>query len=162
MGNSWQFVLNKKHQATMTEQEFSRQVWRMYDQITTADGVKGKVLQVAFNTKSVRVYISGAPEWIRCELIETHTTGKGADGDDTAIIEELHNKLLAAEDKIVGLKNERQQLADKISKNYLAELLRAVNIMQQGLQEKKHKIQQVESGLAAITAVIEKFNNGEE
>ena len=146
----------------MTEQEFSRQIWRMYDQITTADGVKGKVLQVAFNTKSVRAYISGAPEWIRCELIETHTTGKGADGDDTAIIEELHNKLLAAEDKIVGLKNERQQLADKISKNYLAELLRAVNIMQQGLQEKKHKIQQVESGLAAITAVIEKFNNGEE
>lgn len=146
----------------MTEQEFSRQVWRMYDQITTADGVKGKVLQVAFNTKSVRAYISGAPEWIKCELIETHTTGKGADGDDSAIIEELHNKLLAAEDKIVGLKNERQQLADKISKNYLAELLRAVNIMQQGLQEKKHKIQQVESGLAAITAVIEKFNNGEE
>ena len=31
--------------------------------------------------------------------------------------------------------------------------------MQQGLQEKKHKIQQVESGLAAITAVMEKFNN---
>lgn len=147
----------------MTEQEFSRQVWRMYDQITTADGVKGKVLQVAFNTKSVRAYISGAPEWIRCELIETHTTGKGADGDDAAIIEELHNKLLAAEDKIVGLKNERQQLADKIGKNYLAELLRAVNVMQQGLQEKKHKIQQVESGLAAITAVIEKLNSsGEE
>ena len=64
----------------MTEQEFSRQVWRRYDQITTAEGVKGKVLQVAFNTKSVRAYISGAPEWIRCESIETHTTGKGADG----------------------------------------------------------------------------------
>jgi hypothetical protein len=28
------------------------------------------------------------------------------------------------------------------------------------LQEKKHKIQQVESGLATITAIIEKLNSG--
>ena len=146
----------------MTEQEFSRQVWRMYDQITTADGVKGKVLQVAFNTKSVRAYISGAPEWIRCESIETHTTGKGADGDDTAIIEELHNKVLSQAERIGKLEEERRLLQEKISRNYLGELLRAVNVMQQGLQEKKHKIQQVESGLAAITAVMEKMKNSGE
>jgi hypothetical protein len=30
---------------------------------------------------------------VRCELIETHTTGKGADGDDSAIIEELQKKV---------------------------------------------------------------------
>ena len=144
----------------MTEQEFSRQVWRMYDQITTADGVKGKVLQVAFNSKSVRAYISGAPEWIRCELIETHTTGKGADGDDTAIIEELHNKVLKQDERIGRLEEEKRLLQEKISRNYLGELLRAVNVMQQGLQERKHKIQQVESGLADISAVIEKLNNG--
>ena len=143
----------------MTEQEFSRQVWRMYDQITTADGVKGKVLQVAFNTKSVRAYISGAPEWIRCESIETHTTGKGADGDDTAIIEELHNKVLSQGERIGKLEEERRLLQEKISRNYLGELLRAVNIMQQGLQEKKHKMQQVESSLSAIAAVIEKLNS---
>ena len=146
----------------MTEQEFSRQVWRMYDQITTADGVKGKVLQVAFNTKSVRAYISGSPEWVKCELIETHTTGKGADGDDTAIIEELHNKVLKQDERIEKLEEERRLLQEKISRNYLGELLRAVNIMQQGLQERKHKIQQVENGLAAISSVIEKMNNGEE
>lgn len=146
----------------MTEQEFSRQVWRMYDQITTADGVKGKVLQVAFNTKSVRAYISGAPEWIKCELIETHTTGKGADGDDSAIIEELHNKVLKQDERIEKLEEERRLLQEKISRNYLGELLRAVNIMQQGLQERKHKIQQVESGLAAISSVIDKMNNGDE
>ena len=134
----------------------------MYDQITTADGVKGKVLQVAFNSKSVRAYISGAPEWIRCELIETHTTGKGADGDDTAIIEELHNKVLSQAERIGKLEEERRQLQEKISRNYLGELLRAVNIMQQGLQERKHKIQQVESGLVAITAVIEKLNISDE
>ena len=145
----------------MTEQEFSRQVWRMYDQITTADGVKGKVLQVAFNTKSVRAYISGAPEWIRCELIETHTTGKGADGDDTAIIEELHKKVLTQDERIGKLEEERRQLQEKISRNYLGELLRAVNVMQQGLQERKHKTQQIESSLSAIAAVVEKMKSEE-
>ena len=146
----------------MTEQEFSRQVWRMYDQITTADGVKGKVIQVAFNTKSVRAFISGAPEWIRCELIETHTTGKGADGDDTAIIEELHNKVLKQDERIGRLEEEKRLLQEKISRNYLGELLRAVNVMQQGLQERKRKIRQVDNSLAAIADVVEKLNNNEE
>lgn len=145
----------------MTEQEFSRQVWRMYDQITIADGVKGKVLQVSFNTKSVRAYISGAPEWIRCELIETHTTGKGADGDDTAIIEELHCRVLNQADEISRLQEEKRHLQEKISRNYLGELLRAVNIMQQGLQERKRKTQQVEDSLSAIAAVVEKMKSEE-
>ena len=145
----------------MTEQEFSRQVWRMYDQITTADGVKGKVIQVAFNTKSVRAFISGAPEWIRCELIETHTTGKGADGDDTAIIEELHNKVLKQDERIGRLEEEKRLLQEKISRNYLGELLRAVNTMEQGLREKKHKHEQIESSLAAIAAVVEKMKSEE-
>lgn len=145
----------------MTEQEFSRQVWRMYDQITTADGVKGKVLQVAFNTKSVRAYISGSPEWVKCELIETHTTGKGADGDDSAIIEELHNKVLSQAERIEKLEEERRLLQEKISRNYLGELLRAVNIMQQGLQERKKKHEQIESSLSAIAAVVEKMKSEE-
>ena len=146
----------------MTEQEFSRQVWRMYDQITTADGVKGKVIQVAFNTKSVRAFISGAPEWIRCELIETHTTGKGADGDDTAIIEELHNKVLKQDERIGRLEEEKRLLQEKISRNYLGELLRAVNVMQQGLQERKSKIKKVEDSLAAIADIVEKLGNSDE
>ena len=134
----------------------------MYDQITTADGVKGKVIQVAFNTKSVRAFISGTPEWIRCELIETHTTGKGADGDDTAIIEELHNKVLKQDERIGRLEEEKRLLQEKISRNYLGELLRAVNVMQQGLQERKSKIRKVEDSLAAIADVVEKLNNNEE
>ena len=146
----------------MTEQEFSRQVWRMYDKITTAEGVFGKVLGVSFTTKSVRAYISGAPEWIRCESIETHTTGKGADGDDTAIIEELHNKVLSQAERIGKLEEERRLLQEKISRNYLGELLRAVNVMQQGLQERKRKHEQIESSLSAIAAVIDKLNSGGE
>ena len=129
----------------------------MYDQITTAEGVKGKVLSVSFTTKSVRAFISGAPEWVRCELIETHTTGKGADADDAAIIEELHNRLMSAEDKITKLRHEKQDLAEKISKNYLGDLLRAVNLMQQGLTEKKHKMDQIDSGLKQIQDALAKM-----
>ena len=130
----------------------------MYDKITTAEGVPGKVLGVSFTTKSVRAYISGAPEWIRCESIETHTTGKGADGDDVAIIEELHNKVLSQGERIGKMEEERRLLQEKISRNYLGELLRAVNVMQQGLQERKRKHEQIESSLSAIAAVIEKIN----
>ena len=91
----------------MTEQDFLRQVWRPYDKITTADGVPGKVLGVSFTTKSVRAFISGAPEWVSCTLIETHTTGKGGDGDDLAIIEELHNKVLNQATEIDRLREDK-------------------------------------------------------
>lgn len=146
----------------MTEQEFQKQVWRPYDKITTAEGVPGKVLSVCFSTKSVRAYISGAPEWVRCELIETHTTGKGGDGDDCAIIEELHNKVLHQANEIERLRNEKTALAEKISKNYLGDLLKAVNQMKQGLQEKKHKMEQIDSGLAQIQATLEKMEQSNE
>lgn len=146
----------------MTEQDFLRQVWRPYDKITTADGVPGKVLGVSFTTKSVRAFISGAPEWVSCTLIETHTTGKGADGDDVAIIEELHNKVLHQANEIERLRNEKTALAEKISKNYLGDLLKAVNQMKQGLQEKKHKMEQIDIGLAQIQATLEKMEQSNE
>ena len=145
----------------MTEQDFLRQVWRPYDKITTADGVPGKVLGVSFTTKSVRAFISGAPEWVSCTLIETHTTGKGADGDDVAIIEELHNKVLNQSDEINRLREEKKALAEKISKNYLGDLLRAVNLMEQGLREKKHKLDQIDSGLKQIQDALAKMDETE-
>ena len=145
----------------MTEQDFLRQVWRPYDKITTADGVPGKVLGVSFTTKSVRAFISGAPEWVSCTLIETHTTGKGADGDDVAIIEELHNKVLNQSDEINRLREEKKAVAEKISKNYLGDLLRAVNLMEQGLREKKHKLDQIDSGLKQIQDALAKMEETE-
>lgn len=140
----------------MTEQEFSRQVWRMYDQITTADGIKGKVLNVCFTTKSVRAYIGGSPEWIKCDMIETHITGKGGDADDATIIEELHNRVIKQADEIERLRNERQVLIDKLSKNQINGLLQAVHMMKQGLTEKKHKLEQVERGLEQINEIYNK------
>ena len=141
----------------MTEQEFIRQVWRPYDKITTAEGVPGKVLGVSFTTKSVRAFISGAPEWVKCELIETHTTGKGADGDDVAIIEELHNKVLTQAERIGKLEEERRLLQEKISKNYLGELLHAMNIIKEGIQEKKNKIAKIDNGLEQIQTALAKM-----
>ena len=134
----------------MTEQNFQTQHWRMYDQITTADGIKGKVLGVSFTTKSVRAFISGAPEWVKCELIESHTSGKGGECDDATIIEQLHGKVITQASEIERLREEKKELADKISHNYLGDLLKAINIMQQGLQEKKKKMEQIESGLKLI------------
>ena len=146
----------------MTEQEFQTQVWRMYDQITTADGIKGKVLNVCFTTKSVRAFISGAPEWVRCDLIETHTTGKGGNADDMTIIEDLHNKVLRQSDEIERLKDEKQLLVDKISKNYLADILRAMNMVKEGIQEKKSKINKIDNGLTLLQEALEKIEQSNE
>jgi hypothetical protein len=141
----------------MTEQEFQKQVWRPYDQITTADGVKGKVLNVCFTTKSVRAFISGAPEWVRCELIETHTTGKGADGDDSAIIEELHKKVLTLQGTIEKQQEQNAQLAEKLNMISGGELIKNVNVILSQLQEKKKRIEKIETCMVEVEAVVEKI-----
>lgn len=134
----------------MTEKEFSKQIWRMYDQITTAEGVKGKVLGVAFSTRSVRAYISGSPEWIKCDLIETHITGKGGDADDDAIIEELHNKILKQADEIERLKAQKRELEEKYDKYHLKELMSCVRDLHGGLTERKKKIELIDRALEKI------------
>ena len=141
----------------MTEQEFQKQVWRMYDQITTAEGVNGKVLGVSFTTKSVRAYISGAPEWIKCDLIETHTTGKGADGDESAIIDELHIKILSLQATIEGLKVKNIQMAEKLNMISGDGLIRNVNMILSQLQEKKKRIEKIETCMIEVETVVDKI-----
>jgi hypothetical protein len=146
----------------MTEQEFDSQVWRRFDLVTTDTEIETTVMNVCFSTRSVRIYIKDAPpEWLPYKRIVKHTTRKGGDADDMALIEELHNRVIKQSDEIERLKQEKAVLVDKISKNYLGELLRAVNVMQQGLQERKKKHEQIESSLSAIAAVVEKMK-GEE
>ena len=145
----------------MTEKQFQTQAWRMYDQITTAEGVKGKVLGVNFGTKSVRAYISGSPEWVGCELIETHITGKGEPADDLEIIEQLHKRVLAQADEIDRLKTENKQLSEKIGKNYLKDILSTVNQIQQAQQEKKAKMQKLDDGIAWIENFIEMIDKNQ-
>lgn len=144
----------------MTEQEFDQQVWRRFDVVITDTGIETTVMNVCFSTRSVRIYIKDAPpEWLPCKRIEKHTTYKGGDADDLAVIEELHNRIMKQDDKIVRLEREKVALAEKISRNYLGDLLRAVNLMQQGLQEKKHKMEQIDSGLKQIQDTLEKMEN---
>ena len=143
----------------MTEQEFDQQVWRRFDVVTTDTGIETTVMNVCFSTRSVRIFVKNAPpEWMPCKRIVKHTTHKGGDADDSAIIEELHDKIMKQDDQIERLKKEKAALAEKISKNYLGDLLRAVNLMQQGLQEKKHKMDQIDSGLKQIQDALSKMD----
>ena len=141
----------------MTEQEFDQQVWRRFDVVTTDTGIETTVMNVCFTTRSVRIYVKNAPpEWLPCKRIEKHTTRKGDTADEGTIIEEMHNRILKQDDKIVRLEKEKAVLAEKISKSYPSEILKAVNAIKEGLTEKKHKIEKIEKGLAAIDAVMTK------
>ena len=144
----------------MTEQEFDSQVWRRFDVVTTDTGIETTVMNICFSTRSVRIFVKNAPpEWLSAKRIEQHTTRKGGDADDLTIIEELHNRILKQNEQIERLKNEKAALTEKISKNYPAELLKAVNAIKEGLTEKKHKIEKIEKGLATLDNIFATLNN---
>lgn len=81
----------------MTEQEFKKQVWRAYDTVDI-DGVANhaRVIAVGFPSLSVRAAIApGVVEWFKYDQIVAHHSATG-NPDDLSIIEDLHNKLMAA------------------------------------------------------------------
>lgn len=144
----------------MTEQEFDQQVWRRFDNVTTDTGIETTVMNVCFSTRSVRIYVKNAPaEWLPFKRIVAHTTRKGDTADEGTIIEELHNRILKQDEKIVRLENEKAALAEKISRNYPAELLKAVNMLKEGLTEKKNKLEKIERGLELIVSTLAAINN---
>ena len=144
----------------MTEQEFDSQVWRRFDVVTTDTGIETTVMNICFSTRSVRIFVKNAPpEWLPAKRIEKHTTRKGGDADDLTIIEELHNRILKQREQIERLKNEKAALTEKISRNYPAELLKAVNAIKEGLTEKKHKIEKIEKGLATLDDIFSILTN---
>ena len=139
----------------MTEQEFDSQVWRRFDIVTTDTEIETTVMNVCFSTRSVRIYIKDAPpEWLPFKRIVKHTTRKGGDADDMALIEELHNRIIKQSDEIERLKQEKAVLVDKISKNYLGDILQAVNLMKEGLTEKKKKTEKVERALDMVVSAL--------
>jgi uncharacterized coiled-coil protein SlyX len=144
----------------MTEQEFDQQVWRRFDNVTTDTGIETTVMNVCFSSRSVRIFVKNAPpEWLPAKRIEKHTTRKGGDADDLAVIEELHNRIMKQDDQIVRLKNEKAALTEKISKSYPSEILKAVNAIKEGLTEKKHKIEKIEKGLATLDDIFSILTN---
>ena len=146
----------------MTEQEFDQQVWRRFDNVTTDTGIETTVMNVCFSTRSVRIYVKNAPaEWLPFKRIVAHTTRKGDTADEGTIIEELHNRILKQDEKIVRLENEKAALAEKISRNYPAELLKAVNMLKEGLTEKKSKLEKIERGLELIVSTLARIDGTE-
>ena len=144
----------------MTEQEFDQQVWRRFDVVTTDTGIETTVMNVCFSTRSVRIFVKNAPpEWLSFKRIVAHTTRKGDTADEGTIIEELHNRILKQDEKIVRLENEKAALAEKISRNYPSELLKAVNMLKEGLTEKKNKLEKIERGLELIVRTLASINN---
>jgi len=144
----------------MTEQEFDQQVWRRFDVVTTDTGIETTVMNVCFSTRSVRIYVKNAPaEWLPFKRIVAHTTRKGDTADEGTIIEELHNRILKQDEKIARLENEKAALAEKISRNYLGELLKSVNMLKEGLTEKKSKLEKIERGLELIVSTLAAINN---
>ena len=142
----------------MTEQEFDSQVWRRFDNVTTDTGIETTVMNVCFTTRSVRIYVKNAPpEWLPCNRIVAHTTRNGGNADDSALIEELHNKIMKQGDEIEKLKEERAKLQEKISKNYLEDILISVNMLKDGLTEKKKKVEKVERGLELIVSTLSRI-----
>ena len=142
----------------MTEQEFDSQVWRRFDLVTTDTEIETTVMNVCFSTRSVRIYIKDAPpEWLPCKRIVKHMTRKGDTADEGTIIEELHNRILKQNEQIERLKQEKATLIDKISKNYLGDILQAVNLMKEGLTERKKKTEKVERALDMIVSALAKI-----
>lgn len=123
--------------------------------VTTDTGIATTVMNVCFTTRSVRIFVKNAPpEWMPCKRIVTHTTRKGDTADEGTIIEEMHDKIMKQDDQIERLKNEKAALAEKISKNYLGDILQAVNMVKEGLTEKKKKMEKVERGLDLVVSTI--------
>lgn len=106
----------------MTEQEFKKQVWRAYDTVDI-DGVANhaRVIAVGFPSLSVRAAIApGVVEWFKYDQIVAHHSATG-NPDDLSIIEDLHNKLMAANKRnddlqqILNTQQERiKELNDKL------------------------------------------------
>lgn len=146
----------------MTEQEFDQQVWRRFDNVTTDTGIETTVMNVCFSTRSVRIYVKNAPaEWLPFKRIVAHTTRKGDTADEGTIIEELHNRILKQEEKIARLENEKAALAEKISRNYLKDILQSVNMLKEGLTEKKNKLEKIERGLDLIVSTLARIDGTE-
>lgn len=142
----------------MTEQEFDQQVWRRFDIVTTDTGIETTVMNVCFTTRSVRIFVKNAPpEWLPCNRIVSHTTRKGDDADDSAIIEELHNRVLGLQARVDKLTEEKAKLMEQMKKNHAGELLTQVNIIGNQLQEKKKRIEKIETSVQLIREIVEKI-----
>lgn len=146
----------------MTEQEFLRQVWRAYDTVELDCGLRRKVLNVCFPTRSVQVSLDkDNREWFRCELIVSHQSVTG-EPDDISIINDLQEKWMKATKK----NEELEQLVEKqkfaIMRGKKDELLKVLHVVNERLQQKKGVLTKLEDSLEKLNRIIEINEQSEE
>lgn len=140
----------------MTDSEFLQQVWRPMDSVVLTNGIKGRVHNVCFTTKSVRIHMPEGPaEWFRCDYILEHKSMTN-EPDDISTIENLHQKLMDAEKRIEDLIAIKSMLEDKINRKVHGEILTKVNIIQNLVSEKRKHIEKVDACMEDIRMLIEK------
>lgn len=146
----------------MTEQEFMTQVWRPFDTVEIEGGIKGRVINVCFSSRSVKVPIgNGCADWFGCKLIVSHQSNTG-NVDDAGIIESLHNRLMAANDRndaqqrIIEQQREKiQSFNDKIEHASNSALRKSVNILAASLVTKKKTIEDIDKAVARINEMLD-------
>lgn len=143
----------------MTEKEFFQQVWRPYDTVAIDGGITGRVNNVCFPTRSVRISMpQGGHEWFRCEMIERHYCATG-EATDLEIIAEQHRKLDAYKREMEALKERARQAEEKLSRNYAGDLLRNVNVILTALTERKKRMEKIEDAMQKVLLTIENINS---
>lgn len=143
----------------MTEKDFFKQVWRAYDTVELENGIKGRVMNVCFSTRSVRVIMpDGNPEWFRFNFVKEHISVM-AEPDDASIIESLHNKLMDADNKINWLQEEKKRLEEKLSNNHIDEILKNLNVLLTAIDGKKKRVEKVEKCIENLDTIISKLEN---
>lgn len=152
----------------MTEQQFLQQVWRPYDTITTDTGIKGRVQNVCFPTRSVRIKMpDGLPEWFRCEQIVTHTSASGETTDLEIIMEQQQIiKNLEAQNARISeakrnteekLHETRMKLEERMRTPATADLLKQLNVILNLVREKKARAEKLEDCMEQVNELIEKM-----
>ena len=146
----------------MTEQEFKKQVWRAYDTVDI-EGVANhaRVIAVGFPGVSVRAAIApGVVEWFKCDQIVAHHSATG-NPDDLAIIEDLHNKLMAANKRnedlqhILNTQQERikglnDKLQGKPDSKDLRKLRTSVDSIYSTIGSIDHRMKQIDEYLESL------------
>lgn len=143
----------------MTEQEFRKQVWRMYDIITLNGGVEGSVFGVNFYRKSVNACINNVTEWVPFESIETHTTSGGNNADEDSNIDLMQKRIQNQTEVIKKLEEENKILSERTSDDALNDLLRAVKVLTHKVEVRKNYLEQVDSCIAEIKSRIRELEN---
>lgn len=141
----------------MTEKEFLQQVWRPYDTVVMENGIKGRVQNVCFSTRSVRIKMAdGIPEWFRYELIKEHISATG-ETEDLGIIADLHEKLMASQKRIEDLQAIKDKLEERLRKGNLSDLMSAVNSIAGEIKLKKKRIEKLEENMEKVANLVDQI-----